>query len=44
MSSDPGAGDGEGERSSTDLFGKLDSLIQKHQGRSSRSRPKACRC
>jgi hypothetical protein len=37
MSRDPGAGDGEGGDASTDLFGKLDSLIQKHQGRSIRT-------
>ena len=40
MSSDPSSG-AKDEADGTDLFGKLDSLIQKHQGRSARRAPEA---
>jgi hypothetical protein len=40
MSSDPSSG-AKDEADGTDLFGKLDSLIQKHQGRTARRAPEA---
>ena len=40
MSSDPSSG-AKDKADGTDLFGKLDSLIQKHQGRTARRLPEA---
>lgn len=40
MSSDPSSG-AKDKAGGTDLFGKLDSLIQKHQGRTARRAPEA---